>query len=79
MASRAPGADEALSGLLFVDSQPRGATIFLDERLIGTTPLAVIAPGDHVLRLERDGYPAWSAPLVVQSDHFNRVIVNLDR
>jgi hypothetical protein len=50
------------SGSLAVDSLPPGARVFLDGRLVGTTPVVVdrITPGSHVVRLERTGYRRWS-------------------
>ena len=78
-ASRAAPADESPSGLLYIDSQPRGATIFIDEKLMGTTPLAVVAPGEHAVRLERDGNPVWSSTVRVSAERLNRIIVDLDR
>ncbi len=75
------GHKDRLAGMLFVDSHPRGATLFLDEKMIGTTPVALsaIPAGEHTIRLESDGYPAWSASVHVAPDQLNRVRVSLDR
>ena len=75
----APHVDESSGGMLFIDSRPRGANVFLDERLIGTTPLAVVAPGNHVVRLESDGSRSWSGPVLVDSRRFNRLAVDLSQ
>ena len=75
----APRAGESAVGMLFIDSRPRGADVFLDERLIGTTPLAVVAPGNHLVRLERDGSRSWSGPVLVDSRRFNRLAVDLSQ
>ena len=66
--------------MLFVDSRPRGAALYLDDKYVGTTPLAVptIAAGDHMLRLESDGSTAWSSPVHVLANRLNRIMVPLD-
>lgn len=46
---------------LQVGSQPEGATVFLDDRYLGVTPLSadVQADGPHLLRIEKRGFAAW--------------------
>jgi PKD domain-containing protein/PEGA domain-containing protein len=43
---------------LTVESDPPGAAIYVDGRLNGFTPLAVtkLSPGDHRIRLQKEGY-----------------------
>jgi PEGA domain-containing protein len=67
--------------MLFVDSQPRGATLYVDDKFVGTTPLAIpaVTAGEHTVRLESDGRAAWSSPVRVRANHFNRIMVPLDR
>jgi serine/threonine protein kinase len=76
-----PSPDDEASSMLFVDSQPRGATLYVDDKMMGTTPLAIpaVTAGEHALRLESDGRPAWSSPVRVRANHLNRVVVTLDR
>ena len=68
-------------GALSVDSRPTGARVFLDGKLIGTTPLAVstVRAGEHVVRLERDGYRRWSSSVRVVASEQNRVTASLER
>lgn len=68
-------------GGLTVDSRPTGARVFLDGRLVGTTPLAIAAvpAGEHALRLERDGYRRWSSSVRVVAEEQNRVTASLER
>ncbi len=70
----------ARTGGLFVDSRPVGANVFVDNKLIGTTPLAFDAlnVGDHAVRLERDGYRPWIASVSIVGGERNRV-ASLDR
>jgi hypothetical protein len=62
-------------GTVSVDSYPRGADVFLDGKLIGTTPMPAtqVPSGAHVLRLERDGYHRWSSLVRVVTDERSRV------
>ncbi len=54
------------TGLLSIESLPRGADIWVDEEKIGSrTPALVenILPGDHRIRLAKDGYHVWEKTL----------------
>ena len=57
-----PERGAASSGVLYVDSRPRGATILIDGKPHGTTPSRIpdIAVGPHVVRLELAGHRPWS-------------------
>lgn len=69
------------SGGLNVDSRPVGARVFLDGRLVGTTPLsmAAVPAGEHAIRLELDGYRRWSSSVRVVAAEQNRVTASLER
>lgn len=48
------------TGSFVVTSDPPGARVFLDDELVGTTPVTVRGSiGVHVLRLERPGYASY--------------------
>jgi len=68
-------------GALTVDSRPVGARVFLDGRLIGTTPLAStpIDAGDHAIRLEHDGYKNWTGAVRINASEQARVTASLER
>ena len=68
------------TGVLFVDSRPRGAQVFVDGRLVGTTPLRVadIAIGSHVVRLELKGHSRWTTSTTISSGREARVTGSLD-
>lgn len=53
---------------LYVQSSPSGADVYLDEKLISTTPfqLSDIVPGRYTIRIDREGYRSWSAPVNIQ-------------
>jgi hypothetical protein len=66
---------------LTVESLPAGATVFLDGRLVGTTPLVVpdVPVGEHALHLDRGGYERWSSAIRIVTSEENRVTASLDR
>jgi Protein kinase domain/PEGA domain len=86
-ASRAPAetprrsSGESFSGALSVDSRPAGAKVFLDGKLAGTTPLALaqVGAGEHVVRIEHDGYRKWSSSVRVVAGERNRVTASLEK
>jgi len=53
---------------LAVASQPTAATVYVDDRPLGQTPLTLstIEPGVRRIRLELDGHPVWSSSVRVE-------------
>jgi hypothetical protein len=76
-----PATIETYMGALNVESRPAGASVFLDGKLVGTTPLGLpeVASGGHVIRLEHDGYRRWSSSVRVVTGERNRVTASLER
>jgi hypothetical protein len=74
-------ASGAFFGSLAVESRPVGASVFVDGRVVGTTPMMLpqIGAGSHVIRLEHDGYRRWSSSVRVVSGERNRVTASLER
>ncbi len=72
---------ETYTGTLVVESLPPGANVFLDNRAVGRTPLTLprVNAGEHVVRLERDGYQRWTRSIRVVATERNRVTASLDR
>jgi hypothetical protein len=68
-------------GPLVVESRPPGAKVFVDGRLVGTTPtsLAGLAAGEHAVRLEHEGYRNWSSSIRIDGSEPNRVTASLER
>jgi hypothetical protein len=64
---------------LYVASRPAGASVFLDGKLIGTTPLQIgeVAAGDHTVGLELSGYQRWSSTVHVVGGERSRVAASL--
>ena len=53
----------------------------IDGRLVGTTPtkLSDFSVGDHVIRLELDGYRRWSSSVRIISNEQTRVTASLEK
>ena len=68
-------------GQLAIDSRPPGAKVYVDGKLMGNTPLALgdVRAGEHVVRIEQDGYRRWSSSVRVVAAEQNRVTASLEK
>jgi hypothetical protein len=67
VATAAPSASPSQASL-DISSMPSGADIELDGNFVGNTPSTVgVTPGDHVLRLSKNGYAKWERKLRASS------------
>ena len=68
-------------GGLAIDSRPPGAKVYIDGKLVGNTPLALgdVRAGEHVVRIEQEGYRRWSSSVRVVAAEQNRVTASLER
>jgi hypothetical protein len=75
-----PAASEGGLGSVYVDSRPRGAQVFVDDRPVGTTPLRIsdVKTGPHTIRLELAGHRVWSVSRQVTAGQETRVAGSLD-
>jgi hypothetical protein len=69
------------TGDLDLTSDPSGATVRLDGREVGTTPLTLerLPIGEHLLELEKDGIYASRRPITIAANTLDRLRVKLDR
>jgi hypothetical protein len=69
------------TGSILVRSRPTGARVFVNDRLIGATPLAIpeLPVGPATVRLEMDDYRTWATTVVVAAGEQARVGASLDR
>ena len=76
-----PERGASYSGVLYVDSLPRGAAILVDGKRIGTTPARIpdMAIGSHVVRLELPDHRAWTTSTRVAAGQETRVTGSLER
>ena len=68
------------TGSLQVASRPSGAQVFVDDELIGTTPLLLsdIAAGRKSLRVEMSGYTIWTRSIQIEPSARSRVTATLE-
>lgn len=79
MVSASPAEGGAHETVLSVNSDPAGATVYVDGRFVGQTPLTVPAlpAGDHRVRLVKDGYLENSRIIKVNGDKVAALQVRL--
>lgn len=66
---------------MMVESKPTGASVLVDGRLVGTTPLKLmsVAAGDHAVTIEHDGYRRWTSSVRIFAGKPARVTASLER
>ena len=80
-AERLPvNADPNAAGGLFAITRPLGAQVFVDHKLIGTTPLFMsqLSSGSHEVRLELPGFRTYSSSIQVEPSRRFRLAVQLE-
>jgi hypothetical protein len=77
----APRPAHTRRGALSVDSRPRGAEVFLDERRVGKTPvlLSDVAAGTHAVRIALPDHRRWATSVTVTAGARARVAASLER
>jgi Protein kinase domain/PEGA domain len=76
----APPQPVSTTGSIYVDSRPRGATVIVDGKTVGQTPLSLadVAPGGHVVRIEMAGKQSWTSLAKVAAGQVARVTGSLE-
>jgi hypothetical protein len=76
----APRQAVVFTGSLYVDSRPRGATVVVDGKTMGQTPLTLpeVVVGAHVVRIEMAGKKSWSSLARVTAGKMERVTGSLE-
>jgi hypothetical protein len=66
---------------LYVRSRPSGANVYLDDKLVSTTPfqLSDIVPGRYTIRIDLTGYRTWSAPVSIEPRARTNISAVLER
>jgi serine/threonine protein kinase len=74
-----PDADQGV-GRLTVQSRPAGARVFVNDRLAGSTPVAIpgLPAGPATVRIEKDGYVPWTATVRVSAGEQTPVRASLE-
>jgi hypothetical protein len=68
------------AGQLNVQSRPAGARVFVNDRLVGSTPLAAasVPAGSATVRLELDGYRPWVTTVRIGGGEQTKVAASLE-
>ncbi|HUL71877.1 MAG TPA: PEGA domain-containing protein [Vicinamibacterales bacterium] len=68
-------------GTLVVESEPAGATVFINQEPVGQTPLTLpdLRAGSRAVWVESAGYQRWTAGVLVPADKLTRINVKLER
>jgi hypothetical protein len=68
------------TGSLHVASRPPGAQVFVDDTLIGTTPLLMskVAVGSRSVRVQLPGYQTWTTAVQIAPSSRLRVAASLE-
>lgn len=76
--SRTPA---ATTGSLLVDSRPVGATVTVDGRSIGVTPVTLedLSPGEHRVVLQIPGFNLWATTAQITAGNRTRVAASLEQ
>jgi hypothetical protein len=78
---KAAGDAGATTGGINVQSRPSGARVFVNNQLVGSTPIAipVLPAGPATVRIELDGYQPWTTTVRVGAGEQMRVAASLER
>ena len=76
-----PVVDVNAPGALFANSNPTGARLFVDDALVGTTPLLLsgLSPGSHQVRLELSGFRPSSTVIQIEPNKRFRLQLTLEQ
>jgi hypothetical protein len=69
------------TGSLDVQSRPPGAQVFVNDRLVGRTPLSIrdMPAGPAAVRIEVEGFRTWTTTVHIEAGKPARVNASLDR
>jgi hypothetical protein len=72
---------KATGAAMTIDSRPSGASVRLDGKVIGTTPVMLgdVTAGEHSVSIELAGYRRWTTSVKVVAGERNRVAASLER
>lgn len=68
-------------GSLAIRSEPRGALVTVDGRVVGPTPIVLkgVRAGSRVIRIESEGYERWSSAARVVANKETAIVATLQR
>jgi chromosome segregation ATPase len=78
--ARNAGGAQQFVGDLTIESQPAGATVLLNQRPVGKTPILLtsVRAGSYVLWIEHEGYNRWTGAVLVSAVNQTRINAKLE-
>ncbi len=75
-----PPAEQVGIGSILAETRPPGAAVWLDQRLVGETPVSIpdVPAGAHRIEFRLDGYRTWTTTVEVATATQARVAASLD-
>jgi hypothetical protein len=62
-------ASSPAKGTVTVSSMPDGADVYVDDNFVGNAPATLkLLPGKHTVKVQQDGYKAWTKDVSVFAD-----------
>jgi hypothetical protein len=75
-----PNVPPETTGLVEIQSNPAGASVFVDGTFMANTPATLhLNPGQHSVRVALDGYKEWTQELAVQAGESAHVSADLEK
>jgi hypothetical protein len=76
-----PASLSKTTGAVFIESRPIGASVLVDGKPSGTTPMLLegLNAGDHVIQIDAQGYRRWTSAVRIMSGVRARVAASLER
>ncbi|MFH0967577.1 MAG: PEGA domain-containing protein, partial [Methanobacteriota archaeon] len=76
---KAPPIPSAINGTLSVSSSPAGAQVFLENQLVGITPVSIstVVPGQYGLLLKMNGYNDYANRVQIDAGRSTTASINL--
>jgi hypothetical protein len=69
------------TGSLFIESRPARASVTIDGKPSGTTPMLLdgLNPGEHMIQIDSTGYRRWTSSVRIVPGERTRIAASLER
>lgn len=71
----------AATGGIRIETDPSGVDIFIDDKIVGKTPLTLtdLSAEAHALKLKKNGYKVYETTINIQADQIRDLVTELQR
>ena len=76
-----PASTSTKTGILLIDTLPKGATVTIDGKPVGATPAraTALAPGAHSVRIQLSGYKTIATSVMIKAGTTSKLTRSLER